>query len=85
MEMGHHGGTVYGDGSSELYGEWRWRWTYLVAVVVGGRWYLWLDGGWRSMGGERTERFGKKEREGIVRTLHVTKLKIVRTTGRTLD
>jgi hypothetical protein len=36
------------------------------------------------MGGGRTERFGKKKRERIVRTLHVTKLKIVRTTGRTL-
>jgi hypothetical protein len=33
-----------------------------------------------SMGGGRTERFGKKKkRERIVRTLHVTKLKIVRT------
>jgi len=84
MEMGRHGGTVYEDGSSELYGEWRWRWTYLAAVVVGGLWYLWIDGGWRTMGGRQDGKIWKKKRERIVRTLHVTKLKIVRTIGRKL-
>jgi len=43
-------------------------WWSMVLVV---RWWVAVDG-------------GKKKRERIVRTLHVTKLKIVRTTGRTL-
>jgi len=59
---------------------------YLVAVEVGGLRYFWVAGGWRSMGeiGMR-ERLGRKKIwEKIVRILHLTKLKPVRTTGRTL-
>jgi hypothetical protein len=43
--MGRHGGTVYKDGSSELYGEWRWRggalWSEMEMDVpsCGGSWW----------------------------------------------
>lgn len=51
--MGRRGGTMDGDGdgSSELYGEWRWRGS-LATMLVGSKWVM-VGGGREEMEIER--------------------------------
>jgi hypothetical protein len=63
MKMGPRSCMVNGDGGGVPCGR-RWRWTYLAVVVVGGLWYLWLDGGWRFDGGREDGKIWEKKKKG---------------------